>query len=210
MSDTVRIHSFPLSGHAHRVVLFAALAGIPHEIINVDLANGAQKSEAFLALNPMGQVPVIEDGGNVISDSNAILVYLARRYAKDWLPTDPQAEAEVQKFLTLAAGELAFGPAAARLINVFNAPLNREFCQTVAARVLGKLEAHLEGRSWLVSERPTIADVAIYSYTAHAPEGDVSLEPYPNVRRLLAGIERLDGFVPMPVTPVGLAAAGAD
>lgn len=207
MSNTVRIHSFPLSGHAHRVELFASLAGINHEVINVDLANGAQKSEAFLALNPAGQVPVIEDGEAVISDSNAILVYLARKYAPAFLPSDPIAEAEVQKFLTLAAGELAFGPAAARLINVFNAPLDAEFCKTVAERVLGKLEAHLVGRDFLVGATATIADVAIYSYTAHAPEGDVSLDAYPNVRRLLASIEGLKGFKPMPVTPVGLSAA---
>ena len=207
MSNTLRIHSFPLSGHAHRVELFASLAGIAHEVINVDLASGEQKSEAFLALNPAGQVPVIEDGDTVITDANAILVYLARKYAPAYLPSDPVAEAEVQKFLTLAAGEVAFGPAAARLINVFNAALDAEFCKTVAERVLGKLEAHLEGRDFLVGSAPTIADVAIYSYVAHAPEGGISLETYANVRRLLANIEGLKGFKPMPVTPVGLRAA---
>ena len=194
MSNTLRIHSFPLSGHAHRVELFASLAGIAHEVINVDLAKGEQKGEAFLALNPAGQVPVIEDGDTVITDANAILVYLARKYAPAYLPSDPVAEAEVQKFLTLAAGEIAFGPAAARLINVFNAPLDAAFCKTVAERVLRKLEAHLEGRDFLVGTTPTIADVAIYSYVAHAPEGDISLAPYANVRRLLANIEGLKGF----------------
>ncbi|WP_122073282.1 glutathione S-transferase family protein [Pseudophaeobacter sp. EL27] len=207
MSNTLRIHSFPLSGHAHRVELFASLAGIAHEVINVDLASGEQKGEAFLALNPAGQVPVIEDGEAVISDANAILVYLARKYAPAYLPSDPVAEAEVQKFLTLAAGEVAFGPAAARLINVFNAPLDAEFCKTVAERVLGKLDAHLAGRDFLVGTTPTIADVAIYSYVAHAPEGGISLEPYANVRRLLSNVEGLKGFKPMPVTPVGLRAA---
>ncbi len=207
MSNTLRIHSFPLSGHAHRVELFASLAGIAHEVINVDLASGEQKGEAFLALNPAGQVPVIEDGDTVISDANAILVYLARKYAPAYLPNDPVAEAEVQKFLTLAAGEVAFGPAAARLINVFNAPLDAEFCKTVAERVLGKLDAHLVERDFLVGTAPTIADVAIYSYVAHAPEGGISLEPYANLRRLLSNIEGLKGFKPMPVTPVGLRAA---
>ena len=207
MTNTIKIHTFALSGHAHRATLFASLAGINHDLIDVDLAGGEQKSEAFLALNPFGQVPVLEDGDVVVSDSNAILVYLARKYAPSFLPSDPVQEAEVQKFLTLAAGEVAFGPAAARLITVFNAPLDRDFTHTVAARVLGKLDAHLEGRDWLVGDGPTIADVAIYSYTAHAPEGGVSLEPYVNVRRLLSNIEALDGFVPMPSTPVGLNAA---
>lgn len=204
MSSSIRIHSFPLSGHAHRAVLFANLAGLDFENCTVDLPNGAHKQPDFLALNPDGQVPVLEDGDVVICDSNAILVYLARKYAPDYLPNDAVQEAEVQKFLTLAAGELAFGPAAARLINVFQAPLNKDFTHLTAAKVLGKLDRHLAGREWLVGDRPTIADVAIYSYTAHAPEGDVSLEPYGNVRRLLANVEALDGFVGMPKTPVGL------
>lgn len=209
MSNAIRIHSFPLSGHSHRVVLFANLAGINHEVLNVDLANGAHKKDDFLAKNPAGQVPVIEDGDTIVSDSNAILVYLARKYAPDYIPNEPVDEAEVQRFLSLAAGEIAFGPAAARLINVFNAPRDRDFAHATAKRVLGKLEAHLEGRDWLVGSKPTIADVAIYSYTAHAPEGDVSLEPYPNVRRLLANIEALDGFVPMKSSAVGLNAEKA-
>jgi glutathione S-transferase len=206
MSNAIRIHSFPLSGHAHRVELFAGLAGIAHEVINVDLAAGAHKQPDFLALNPAGQVPVIEDGETVITDSNAILVYLARKYAPSFLPADPKLEAEVQKFLTLAAGEIAFGPAAARLITVFGAPFDPEFCKATAAKAFGKLEAHLEGRDFLAGNAPTIADVAIYSYTAHAPEGNISLTPYPNIRRFLSKVEALDGFVPMQKTDVGLAA----
>ncbi|MHA3979075.1 glutathione S-transferase family protein [Halovulum sp. GXIMD14794] len=206
MSQPIRIHGFPISGHAHRVELFASLAGIAHEVVTVDLPGGAHKQPPFLALNPFGQVPVIEDGDVVIQDSNAILVYLARKYAPAFLPTDPVLEAQVQRFLTLAAGELAFGPAAARLITVFNAPLDADFAKATAAKVLGKLDAHLEGREFLVGDAPTIADVAIYSYTAHAPEGGVSLEPYPNVRRLLRNVEALKGFKPMPATKAGLAA----
>ena len=74
MSNTVKIHSFTLSGHAHRVVLFAAIAGIKHQVNLIDLPAGEHKEAPFLALNPLGQVPVIEDGNVVVSDSNAILV----------------------------------------------------------------------------------------------------------------------------------------
>lgn len=206
MSNSIIIHSFPLSGHAHRVELFASLSGIKHEVNNINLPDGEHKQAPFLALNPLGQVPVIEDGDIVISDSNAILVYLARKYAPAYLPQDPQQEAEIQKFLTLAAGELAFGPAAARLITVFDAPIDPEFTKVVAERALTKLENHLEGREFLVGNSVTIADIAIYSYTAHAPEGNVSLIPYPNVLRLLQNIEALSGFKPMPTTKVGLLA----
>lgn len=206
MTNSIKIHSFPLSGHAHRVELFASIAGIKHEVNNINLPEGEHKQAPFLALNPVGQVPTIEDGNVVISDSNAILVYLARKYAPDYLPQDPQLEAEVQKFLTLAAGELAYGPAAARLINVFNAPFDPEFTKATAEKVLTKLENHMVDREFLVGNAPTIADISIYSYTAHAPEGGISLEPYPNVRRLLANIEALSGFKAMPTTKAGLLA----
>lgn len=206
MSNALKIYSFPLSGHSHRVILFASLAGIAHEVINVDLASGEHKKPAYLSINPFGQVPAIVDGDIAISDSNAILVYLARKYAPTFLPEDPVSEAEIQKYLSLAAGDIAFGPAAARLINVFKADLDRDFTHSVAAKALAKLELALEGRDFLVGNKPSIADVAIYSYVAHAPEGDISLEPYPNVRRHLQNIESLDGFTPFKQTKVGLVA----
>ncbi len=137
--------------------------------------------------------------------SNAILAYLARKYAPEWLPRDPAGEAETQKFLSFAAGEIANGPAAARLITVFGAQLNVERAHTVANNSFKRLEHHLKGRKWLVGDAPSIADVAIYSYTAHAPEGNVSLTPYPNIRALLDRIEGLPGFVGMQATKVGLA-----
>jgi glutathione S-transferase len=206
MTKTIRIHSFPLSGHAHRVELFAGLAGIAHEVVKVDLAAGEHKQDAYLAINPEGQVPVIEDGDNVITDSNAILVYLARKYAPSFLPEDAVQEAQVQRFLTMAAGDIAFGPAAARLITVFGAGLDADFAKGIAAKAFASLERHLEGRDFLVGNQPTIADVAIYSYTAHAPEGNVSLDEYPNLRRLLSNIEALEGFAPMQATNAGLVA----
>ena len=206
MSNAVRIHHFPKSGHAHRALVFAKLAGIAHEAVFVDLVAGEHKSPEFLAMNPNGQVPVLEDGDVVVSDSNAILVYLARQYAPDWMPTDAVGEAAVQRWLTLAAGEIAFGSAAARLITVFGAPLDVDFAAATAAKAMQKLEKGLETRDWLVGDRPTIADVAAYSYTAHAPEGNVSLDPYPNVRAWIARFEALDGFEPMPTTAVGLVA----
>jgi len=206
MSNAIRIHRHALSGHSHRVELLASLAGINYELVDVDLMSGEHKKEPFLKLNPSGQVPVIEDDEVNISDSNAILVYLARKYAPDWLPTDPVLEAEIQKFLSLAAGEIANGPATARLITVFSAQQDPKRAKAVARIAFERLEQHLEGRQWLVGNHPSIADVAIYSYTAHAPEGNVSLEAYPNIRGFLARIEGLEGFVGMQKTKVGLAA----
>ncbi len=206
MSNSIKIHRFPLSGHCHRVELFCNLTGIKHELVDVDLAGGEHKRDPFLKLNPAGKVPVIQDGEAVLADSNSILVYLARKYAPEWLPTDAVEEAEIQKFLSFAAGELAAGPCAARLITVFGVPLDPERAKEVSAQALSFLEDQLDGRDWLVGNRPTIADVAMYSYVAHAPEGNVSLDPYPAVRALLKRIENLPGFVAMPATKVGLAA----
>ncbi len=206
MTQTVKLYGFPLSGHSHRVELFANLAGINFESVFVDLANGEHKQEAFLSLNPFGQVPVMEDGDVVLSDSNAILVYLARKYAPDWMPSGAKEEAEIQRMFSLAAGEVANGPAAARLITVFGAGLDADRAQAVAALGLSRLEKHLDGRDWTVGEKPSVADVSLYSYIAHAPEGNVSLEEYPNIRGWLSRIENLSGFTPMKATKVGLAA----
>ena len=122
----LRLHRFALSGHAHRAELFLSLLGLPFERIDVDLANKAHKSAAFLAMNPFGQVPVLQDGDVTLADSNAILVYLAMKYGGDtWLPRDPLGAARVQRWLSVAAGLLAFGLAAARLAMLFKAPLNQ-------------------------------------------------------------------------------------
>ncbi|MBX2814010.1 MAG: glutathione S-transferase [Myxococcales bacterium] len=200
MNKHIEIYRHPLSGHSHRVQLFASLAGINYELIDVDLVAGEHKKAPFLSLNPFGQVPVIKDGELIVSDSNAILVYLARKYAPQWLPTELSLEAEVQRFLSIAAGPIAFGPALARMAAIFKMPLDIEAATKTAHRLFTALEKHVENREWLVGSSPTIADVAIYSYTAHAPEGNISLDSYVRLQGLLTRIESLPGFVPMKTT----------
>ncbi len=122
----MKLYHHPLSGHSHRARLLISLLGVPHELVEVDLKSNAHKKPDFLALNPFGQVPVLEDDGTVVADSNAILVYLARKLGRtDWLPEDPRGQAAVQRWLSVAAGEVAYGPAAARLVTVFGAKFNR-------------------------------------------------------------------------------------
>lgn len=204
----IKLYRHPLSGHCHRVEAFLSILGLDAEIIDVDLAAGEHKSPLFLKKNLFGQVPVLEDDGRVIADSNAILTYLAKRYDKvrSWLPEEAAACAAVQRFLSMAAGPVAYGPAAARLVTVFGAGLDQAQAIAIAHEMLAVLDAHLEGRDWLVGQAPTIADIANYAYIAHAPEGAVSLEAYPNVRAWLRRIESLHGFVPMQATAAGLAA----
>jgi glutathione S-transferase len=179
----MKLFHVALSGHAHRARLFLSLVGAPCEIVEVDLARGEHKSPDFLRLNPFGQVPVLVDGDTVVPDSNAILVYLAKSLARtDWLPEDAAGAARVQRWLD-----------AAEVI-------------ARAHAILARIEAELAGRPWLAADHPTIADVALYSYVAAAPEGNVDLAPYGAVRAWLSRIEALPGFVPFPRTPAGLRA----
>jgi glutathione S-transferase len=195
----IRLYSFELSGHAHRVRLMLSLLDLPHELIEVDLKGGEHRRPEFLARNIFGQVPVIEDGELTLADSNAILVYLALRYDDErrWLPAAPAAQAQVQRWLSVAAGPLAFGAAAARVSAVFQQVENPQ-AQALAEKLFGTMERHLSASTWLAAEHPTLADVAMYSYTAHVPEGGVSLAPFPHLRAWLARIEALPRFQGMP------------
>lgn len=201
----MKLYYHPLSGHAHRVHLFLSLIAVAHELAPVDLASGAHKTPEFLNLNRFGQVPVLEDNGTIISDSNAILVYLAKKYRRtDWLPEAPEAAAAVQRWLSVAAGQIAFGPAAARLVTLFGARFNPDEVISRAHGVLRVIDEELAERNWIAASQPTIADVALYSYIARAPEGNVDLSAYGNVKAWLARIEQLPGFVAFQKSPVGL------
>jgi glutathione S-transferase len=187
------------------VELMLSLLQLPTELVFVDLAKGAHKQPDYLAINPMGQVPAIDDQGVVLADSNAILVYLAQKYGNGrWLPTDPVDSAKVQRWLSIAAGPIAFGVARARLITVFGAPYNAEEVIANSHALLKIIDQELAATPYLVGAEPTIADVSAYSYIAHAPEGNVSLDEYANIRAWLARIEALPGFVGMPRTVAGL------
>ncbi|AZF06260.1 glutathione S-transferase family protein [Pseudomonas sp. R5-89-07] len=202
----IKLYGFPLSGHSHRVELMLSLLGLPMEFILVDLKQGAHKSPEFVTtLNRFGQVPVIDDGGTILADSNAILVYLAATYDNgQWLPTDPVGQARVQRWLSAAAGQLHTGPATARLATVFGADVDAGLAINRAHALLNVMEQQLGESHFLAGEQPSIADIAFYTYTAHAPEGNVSLADYPQVRAWLASIEALPGFVGMPRTAAGL------
>mgnify|MGYP001212163505 CR=1 FL=1 len=206
-TQPIRLHRFALSGHAHRAQLFLSLLGLPVELIDVDLAKGAHKAPEFLAKNPFGQVPVIEDGDVTIADSNAILVYLATRYddTGKWLPKDPVKAAQIQQWLSIAAGQLAYGPALARVGNLFKRQIDMARAHEIARLLFTTMEGILAREAFLSGKTPTIADVALYSYTAVAPEGNVDLTPYPHVEAWLQRIETLPGFVPMPRTAVAKA-----
>lgn len=202
MPNPIRLHRFALSGHAHRVQLMLSLLGLPCELVDVDLPAGEHQAQAFLARNAFGQVPVIEDGDFTLADSNAILVYLALTYdaQRRWLPADPRLQAEVQRWLSVAAGAQAAGPAAARFAVLFQRPLHPQSI-TIARGLFDVMEQHLAARDWLATDHPTIADVALYTYSAHAPEGGIALEPWPSLQAWIRRVEALPGFVGMARLP---------
>lgn len=205
----MKLYVHPLSGHAHRASLFLSLLGADVEEITVDLAAGEHKTPEFLKLNRFGQLPVLVDGDTVIADSNAILVYVARKLGRtDWLPDTPEGAAAVQRWFSVAAGQIAFGPAAARLITVFGANYNAEEVIARSHAILAQIEAELLGRNWILGgAQPTVVDVALYSYIANAPEGNVDLSGYPQILAWLRRVEALEGFVPFQRTAAGLRVA---
>jgi glutathione S-transferase len=206
----VKLYYSPKSGHSHRARLFLSLLGAEFELVEVDLAARQHKSADFLRMNTFGQVPVLEDDGSVIADSNAILVYLARKFGRtDWYPDDAPGAARVQRWLSVAAGQLVQGPASARLVTLFGARIDAQTAIDRAHALLAVIEAELAQTGWLAGDHPTIADLAIYSYVARAPEGNVGIDAYPRIRAWLERLETLPGFVPFAVHPVGLYAPGA-
>lgn len=206
--SAVKLYRHPLSGHSHRVELMLSLLDVPTELVFVDLMKGAHKTPEFLALNRFGQVPVIDDDGTVLADSNGILVYLASKYGNgEWLPSDPVEQAKVQRWLSVAAGQISSGPATARLITVFGAGYDAADAIKRSHGLLQVMEDELGNSAFLAGDKATVADVAAYTYVAHAPEGNVSLEDYPNVRAWLARVEALPKFVGMQRTAVGLQTA---
>lgn len=200
----IKLYRNPKSGHCHRVELMMSLLDLPYECIDLDMLNGAHKAPEYLKINPFGQVPVIDDNGVILSDSNAILIYLEKQYndGYEWLPADPVKAANVQRWLSVAAGEIAYGPCAVRLVKVFDAPLDYDAAKQKTQALFLILEDWLTQHTYLSGESLTLADVAGYSYIAHVPEGGVSLEPYPAIRAWLARIEALPRFVGMLRSPL--------
>ena len=194
------LHDFELSGHAHRVRLMLSLLGLDYKKVTVDLVSGEHKQVPFTDLNPFSLVPVLEDDGSIIRDSIAIIVYLAKKYDASWYPQSPIEAAEIQQWLALAARDIADGPARARLITVFGAKFDAITTIENSHITLTRINTLLDNKNWMVNNKPSIADVACYSYIAHAPEGNVSLDSYPNILRWLNHVESLENFIPMQKT----------
>lgn len=204
----IRLHDYTLSGSCYKVRLLLDFLGLKHERIAVDFYPAREhKGPAFLAINPLGQVPVLDDGELRLRDAQAILAYLAKRYdtSGQWLPDDPALYGQVMMWLSFAGGEL-MAASAARLHDIMGYPFDIDAERAKAHRALTVLddhltERHLAGARWIVGDTPTIADVACFPYAALSGDGGVSQDPYPALRNWLRAFRRLKGFHAMPGIP---------
>jgi glutathione S-transferase len=179
------------------------------ERIPVDFVGKEHTTERFLKINPLGEIPVLEDGAVRLRDAQAILVYIAREYdsSNTWFPDAPDAMGFVMQWLSFAGNEL-MAAAGARLVKILNYPLDLPALQARAIASFRILDAHLSDREFLELGHPTIADIACFPHVAMAGEAGIELKPYPNILRWIDRIRQIPGFVPMPGIPmIGAVAA---
>lgn len=191
------------SGNCYKARLMLSLLGLQYEKVSVHREGKSRNilPPDYDKLNPLRQLPVLVADGKPYWGTIAILVYLARKHGgKAWLPDDAEGEGEVTQWLALGQNEIFYGLGRARSMraNRWHGHGTLEEAHQIAAVALRALESRLDSHHWLALDRATIADVACYSYTVFAPEGGISLKPYPGVRAWLARIQALPGYLPTP------------
>jgi glutathione S-transferase len=200
------LYDYELSGNCYKIRLMLGFLGLEHRTRHVDFHPGHEhKSDWFLALNPLGQLPVIDDDGEVIRDANAILTYLASRHdpSGQWgYGPDAVRNARIAEWLGFAA-DLTGSIGAARLHDAFGFDLDVESARRSGKRLLRVLDEHLwfqdrQDHPWLVQgPHPTIADIACFPYTALSEDADLPRDDYPALRRWHDRFKRIPGFKPM-------------
>lgn len=192
------LHGVFASGPTYKVGLMLHLTGTKFDYEHVDLRSGAHKSDAFLARNRYGQVPVLEDGDKdeCLCQSSVILDYLADETGK-FGGANRSARLRAREWQLWGAGTLTTGIYRSRAakLGFFTFPeqvVESNFQMGLGA--LKELNTLLGGKDWLVGAGPTIADVDIYGIAAYAPQAGMDLAAYPHVRKWMARVEALPGF----------------
>lgn len=180
-----KVYGDIFSGNCYKVKLLMALLDIAHEWIHVDILAGESRGPEFRAMNPVGKIPTLElPGGEFMSESNAILNYLATD--TEYLPADPLSRARVLQWQFFEQYSHEPGVAVARFIQKYlGLPDERraayEAAQAKGARALSIMEQHLSKRPYFVDDRYTIADITLYAYTHVADEGGFDMPSYPAI-----------------------------
>jgi glutathione S-transferase len=197
----MKLYDLDLSGNCYKIRLFLSILNIPFDLVPVNTRQRENKRPEFLAMNPRGQVPVLDDDGYITWDSSSILVYLARRYGGEpWYPTAPRPAAEVARWLAISQQTeiTVTGLSRARAVMLFGTAGDLDDFQNRGRHFLEFLDGYLRGREWIALDHPTIADLACYPYIVMAPQGGVSTEPYGAINAWFARIRALPGYVPPP------------
>jgi len=191
----VRLYDYAASGNCYKVRLLLALLARDVERMPVDIFAGDTLTDDFARLNPARETPVLElDDGTSLAQSNAILWFLAE--GTPYLPAAPLERAQVVQWLSFEQERVMGGIAGAR----FRIITGRDASVVPAKLALGRsalemLDAHLEGRSFLVGDACSIADVSCFAYTHVAGDAGYELAEYPNVTAWLERVRGLPGFV---------------
>jgi glutathione S-transferase len=206
------LYSMQRSGNSYKVRLLLARLRIPFQLVEVDILQGESRTPEFLAMNPNGQVPLLEVApGRYLAESNAILWYLAGR--TELAPEDRMDRAEAIQWMFFEQHSLEPNIGAAwfwlKLIKG-GRDLQRhalEDWMEEGYRSFAVMDNHLKTRSYFAADRFTIADIALYAYTHIAHECDFELDGFPNVRAWLGRVAAEDGHVTMDWSPEPAAAA---
>lgn len=190
----MKIYGDIQSGNCYKIKLLCSLLDIEHEWIHVDILSDETLTQAFLAKNPAGKIPLLElPDGRLLSESNAILNYLA--YGSSLMPTDAFLIAKVQQWQFFEQYSHEPFIAVARFIAKYlGLPNDRraeyESKQKGGHRALAIMEATLECSSYLVGENVTTADISLYGYTHVAEEGGFNLLHYPAIEAWIKRISQ--------------------
>lgn len=211
----ITLYDFELSGNCYKLRLLLSMLAVRYDIVPVDYYPGREnRADWFIKLNPFAQLPVLKDDDLVLTDSGAILAYLARKYDPSglWFPQDPATLGQVLRWHGVADG-ITNTVASARLALSFGHDYDVPRCQREAHRIFRVLDEHLwfgerEGRDWLCPPtHPTTADIACFPYVMLSEEAGVSRMDYPAIRRWTDRVRRIPGFVVMSgIFPAGRAA----
>ncbi len=210
----IKLYDYELSGNCYKLRLMMSILGVEYQSLPVDFYPGlAHKSSEFLAINPLGQLPVLDDDGEILRDAQAILIHLASKYdpSGQWFPHAGNAPGQVAQWLAFA-DQITATASAARLYQAFDFDLDVDAARAGAHRLFRVLDEHLwlgeqEGRDWLCpGDHPTIAHIACFPYVILSEEGGVSRLDYPAIGRWTDRVKRTPGFVVMSgVFPVASA-----
>lgn len=186
----MQLYGHSISPNVKRVRIVAAELGLPVEEKTIDLMKGEQHAPDFLAMNPNGKVPVVEADGRALWESPAILFELAAAHPKAGLwPSDPKAQAEVLRWMFWNASHLeaaVFGLALELFFKpkLMNQPTNQTRVDELRAnfaRYAQVLEARLKGRSWILGDRFSIADIALATSLDFGKTIDLPLAEFPAI-----------------------------